>query len=321
MEEKSVRIAGLGNSRGKDRGKRMKIRKLVGVWCISVLLFGTAGCGNLPWQNSGKLQTDSSQVTSSVEEPSSQRPQSGTAEDAVSSNPPAPSEAPENSEAALTAPRTQQEALAQVRAAMTTKVSVMLPASVPTDTGRYLTAATNSQAAGYKVNFYETGEPSKIDSPAASKGTLIATVEGAEYKDAASAQDNIFGYEKVNTSTSDYGDILELGHNIKAVGSAGAGHQQLTWNEGRWCIRVDSPTDPAYKNKEYPDREQFAKSIVAYLDTHMLPAPQGIGVVSINIWEWNYGAAVEWQNHQTVYQVNSENPMTALKVAVAMELK
>ena len=299
----------------------MKIRKFVGVWCILGLLFGTAGCGHLPWQNSGKLQPGSSQVTSSVEELDSQPPQSSTAEDAVSSNPPASSETPENSEAAATAPRTQQEALAPTRTALTTKVSVMLPASVPTDTGRYLTAATNSQATGYKVSFYETGEPSEINSQAASKGTLIATVEGTAYKDPASAQDNISGYEKVDTSTSAYGDILELGHNIKAVEGAGAGHQQLTWNEGRWCIRVDSPTDPAYKNKEYPDREQLAKSVVAYLDAHMLPAPQKIGVISINIWAWNYGATVEWQNHQTVYQVSSKNPMAALKVAVAAELK
>ena len=193
----------------------------------------------------------------------------------------------------------------------------MLPTSMPVGNGRSLTATTVSQTTTYKVSFYETNQPAKINSPAASKGTLIATVEGTEYQDAASAKDGIPGYVQIDTSQ--YDEFLDLGHNIKAVEDAGAGHQQLKWNEGRWYIDVDSPTDPAFQNKEYPDREQLAKNVVAYLDGHMLPAPQKIGVIRIDIWNQNYGATVTWQENQTVYQVSSKDPMTALKVAVAMK--
>ncbi len=68
---------------------------------------------------------------------------------------------------------------------------------------------------------------------------------------------------------------------------AGPGHQRLIWNEGRWCFRMDSPTDPALRNKKYPGRDQLAKNIVIYLDKNMLPAPQKIGVVHIGIWDPN----------------------------------
>jgi hypothetical protein len=53
----------------------------------------------------------------------------------------------------------------------------------------------------------------------------------------------------------------------------------------------------------------------------MLPVPQKIGVVSINIWNRNNGTTVVWQDSQTVYQVSSGDPMTALKVAAAMKSK
>lgn len=282
-----------------------------------ILLLETAGCGSLSLQNNGSPQTDSSQVSSSAGEP----PQSSavpSSDDTVSSDASVQSRSSVSSaQTGDTSSRTQQEILKQINACLNTKVPLMLPTSVPAEKGRYLTAATTSQVQDYKVNLYETAQPAEINSEAASKGTLIATVGGTEYQNAASAKDGVSEYEKVDLSTTD--QILDLGHNIKAAEDAGLGHQQLIWNEGRWCLRMDSPTDPAYKNKEYPDREQLAKNVVAYLEDHMLPAPQEVGIISINIWNHSYGTTVRWQQKQTVYQVSSPDPMTALKVAVAMK--
>lgn len=283
-----------------------------------ILLLETAGCGSLSLQNNGSPQTDSSQAQSSSAGEPLQNSVVPSSDDTLSSDASVPSRASVSSaQPAAASSRTQQEIWKQINASLNTKVPLMLPTSVPTEKGRYLTATTASQAQDYKVNLYETAQPAEINSEAASKGTLIATVGGTEYQDEAGAKGGVSEYEKVDLSGTD--QILDLGHNIKAAEDAGLGHQQLMWNEGRWYLQVDSPTDPAYKNKEYPDREQLAKNVVAYLEDYMLPAPQEIGIISINIWDHSYGTTVRWQKKQTVYQVSSPDPMTALKVAVAMK--
>ena len=86
---------------------------------------------------------------------------------------------------------------------------------------------------------------------------------------------------------------------------------------------MDSPTDPAFKNNKYPDRDQFAKDVVAYLEEYMLPAPQDIGVIFIGDWDRNRfdnTTTVSFQKNQTVYQITCTYPMVALKVAVAMKV-
>ena len=290
------------------------MKKFISVMATLILLLEIGGCGNPSPQNDGKTeQADESSQSSAVL----------SLESAAGSDSPAQSRQPGYSSdpAGDTPSRTQQNVLNQIRSALETKgkVPLMLPTGVPIEKGRYLTATTTSLATNYKVNLYETGQPAEMNSPAASKGTLIAAVEGTEYKDASGARNSISSYEKVDTSN--YGELLDLGHSIKAVGDAGLGHEHLVWNEGRWCIRLDSPIDPAYQNKEYPDNGKLAKNIVAYLENHMLPAPQKIGVISVSNWNRSLGTTVQWQNDRTVYQISSEDPMTALEVAVAMKLK
>lgn len=216
---------------------------------------------------------------------------------------------------------TRQSVLTQIGTAMDTKVPLLLPTSVPTAKNRCLTATTASQPTDYKVNFYETAQAAKINSQAASRGTLIASLEGTEYQNAESAEESILaaGYETVDLSSADSDTVVDLGHQIKAVGDAGLGHQILTWNEGRWCLHVDSPTDSTFQDREYPDNRRLAREVVAYLRDNMLPAPRKIGVITINLWKQNGGTTVEWQNQQTVYQISSQNPMTALKIAVKMK--
>lgn len=297
----------------------MNYKKAV-ILCAAFLLLPSAGgCGSLPLQGSSGSQAPSSQAQSSESEQRSGTPDSGTASVSSESAASASSVQNENpASSAVPSSQTQQDVMKQIRTDLSTKVPLMLPDGVPVKKSRCLTATTASQKAHYEINFYETDQPAELNSKAASKGTLVATVTGTEYQNAASAKNSIIGYEKVDLLN---GESLDLGHSIRAEQDAGLGHQQLTWNEGRWCLRIDSPTDPAYQNKEYPDREKLAKSVVAYLDTHMLPAAQKIGVISMDLWNRNYGTTIEWQNNQTVYQVSSEAPMAALEVAVAMKSK
>lgn len=295
---------------------------------LLILLLTMSACGNPPLQNSSQAQIDSGQMQSSAAE----KPQSSSAapssENAVSNDATIQSKAPVSStgseKTGETSPQTQQETMKQIKAVLNTKVPLMLPTGLQLVNDHYLTATTVSQAQDYKVNLYEVKQPAAINSKAVSQGTLIATVEGTEYQDASAAKDNMLPYRKVDISgvPSDY--QMNLGHNIKAEENAGAGHQWLYWNEGRWFLRLDSPTDPAFKNKKYPDRNQLAKDIVAYLDNYMLPAPQQIGVIYIMDWVGNqkqidYSSTIQLQKDQMVYQITSTDPMVALKVAVAMK--
>jgi len=125
---------------------------------------------------------------------------------------------------------------------------------------------------------------------------------------------------QIDTSNSE-NPLVDLGHNIRAVEEAGLGHGYLIWNEGRWCINLDSPNDSTYKNKEYPDSKLLAKNMVEYLNDQMLPAPQKIDVISVNNWNNSNGASIQWQSGQTVYEIGSKDPMTALKLAAAMKFK
>lgn len=304
----------------------LKIRGVL-IICLSALLVIATGCGknkSVVPASSGAGSSEGSSSSSASLIPSSSPDSTAGSSESVNSSSAASDNQSGNSKPVETASvQTQQTALNQTRAALTTKVPLMLPTSVPVEKGRYLTATTTSQTTNYKVNLYETKQPTKINSQAASKGTLLATVEGNKYKDTASAKEKIdeIGYLQVDVSDGE--GLLDLGHSIKAMEEAGLGHQQLIWNEGRWCIWVDSPIDPAYKSKEYPDRVQLAKNVVAYLNNHMLPAPQKIGVIYISIWNHPTigGTTIRWQDNQTVYQIDSADPMTALKTAVAMKLK
>ncbi len=288
----------------------MKIRKVIGINILLILLIGLSGCGNKTSQNNDNKQPISNQTQNNSTVQIDNGVQNNTAMSNVSKG---------SHPSQSNPPKTQKDVINKLSSVLNTNVPKMLPTDVPVDNGDYLTATTVSEKWNYKVNFYQNIQPEDIDSATAAKGKLVATVEGTEYKNAASAKEAINGYSQVDTSK--YPDMdVDLGHNIKALADAGMGHGYLTWNEGRWCIRLDSPNDSAYKNEEYPDSKKLAEKIVEYLNNYMLPAPEKIGVISVNNWNNLNGTTIKWQYNQMVYTVWSQDPMTALKTAVAMNL-
>ena len=298
----------------------MKSAKLL-AFCLCMLIpLSVAACHSTSSGNSSSPSLDSSTNSLIIQESSSPAPTSASAGSKSVSNtsPEVSITSSENSDSKVkSTSSTQQDVLKQISAALDTKVPLMLPTNIPVGNSRYLTATTVSQASNYKVNFYETAKAAKINSSSASKGTLIATLEGIKYKDAARAKESISDYVQINAA--DYDEFADLGHNIKAAEQAGLGHQQLIWNEGRWYIYLDFPSDPTFQNKGCPDSKQLAKDIVAYLDKNMLPAPQKIGVIKISNWNTSEDMTVQWQDDQTVYQVSCRDSMTALKIAIAMK--
>lgn len=294
------------------------MKKLINTGVILLLLLGMTGCSNPPFlQSRGGAQSGGSQAQSSAANTEASFSAAPSSEDASSvpesQNPFVLSTVPaEDSQA-------RQEALQQTKATISTRVPLVLPADVPVVEGKYLAATTVSQTWHYEADFFAANQPAAVNSKEASQGTPLAVVKGTKYRNLASAKDSI-GYQQVNLSAAkDF--LVDLGHNIRAEEDAGCGHGYLNWNEGRWFLMMDYPNNPEYKNKTYPESEKLAQQIVAYLDSHMLPVPQKVGMVDIDNWNNNMGTIITWQDNQMVYQVTSRDPMIALQVAVAMKSK
>lgn len=137
-------------------------------------------------------------------------------------------------------------------------------------------------------------------------------IQKQDYDSPEQAAAQIKGYEKVEQTN------IDLGHGIKGLQEGAAGHEYLYWNEGRWLIKVDFPTDPQYKIDGYEGAEDMAKKVVDYLEKNYLPAPDDKGVITINGFKEHPETVVKWQKGKTVYTITSKEkePFDALDTAV-----
>ncbi|MGG3914263.1 hypothetical protein [Rossellomorea vietnamensis] len=137
-------------------------------------------------------------------------------------------------------------------------------------------------------------------------------IQKQEYDSPEEAASQIDGYEKIEQTN------VDLGHGIKGLQEGAAGHEYLSWNEGRWLIKVDFPTDPQYKIDGYDGAEDMAKKVVDYLEKNYLPAPEEKGVITINGFKEHPETVVKWQEGKTVYTITSKEkePFDALETAV-----
>lgn len=111
---------------------------------------------------------------------------------------------------------------------------------------------------------------------------------------------------------------LDLGHGIKGFTEGAAGHQYISWNEGKWLIEINFPTDPVYAINNYENAESLAKAIVTYLEDHFLPPPDQRGKIQINGFREHPETIIQWQKGNKVYVINQKtaNPLEALQIAV-----
>ncbi|WP_130859318.1 hypothetical protein [Gracilibacillus phocaeensis] len=111
---------------------------------------------------------------------------------------------------------------------------------------------------------------------------------------------------------------INLGHGIEGFAEGAAGHTYISWNEGKWLIEVDAPTDPSYMVANYEDDEALAKAVVDYLEDNYLPAPDQRGIIEINAFNEHPQTTIKWQKGSTVYMIDEKvpDPLTALEIAV-----
>jgi hypothetical protein len=140
-------------------------------------------------------------------------------------------------------------------------------------------------------------------------------IEKQEHDSAEDAAAAIDGYRKVEQTN------IDLGYGIKGFQEGAAGHEYISWNEGRWLIQLDFPTDPQYIIDGYEGGSEMAKKVVEYLESHYLPPPHDIGMITINGYKEHPETVVKWQEGKTVYSITSKNkePFDALEKAVEFE--
>lgn len=106
------------------------------------------------------------------------------------------------------------------------------------------------------------------------------------------------------------GPNLNLGNGISAEQDGALGSLYLKWTEGRWTILAHLASSGAVTQ---------AKQMVSYLHTHMLPAPQNKGVISVTQSPQTLytRTTVAWQVGTKVYEIQQTgDPVTALKTVV-----
>ncbi|WP_034762164.1 hypothetical protein [Rossellomorea vietnamensis] len=170
-------------------------------------------------------------------------------------------------------------------------------------------AGENTNAADGEINEGAGGSSDKTNSDTSSENEDIQKQQYESAEDAAAA---IKGYEKVDQTN------IDLGHGIKGLQEGAAGHEYLYWNEGRWLIKVNFPTDPEYRIDGYDGAEDMGKKVVDYLEKNYLPAPDEKGVITINGFKEHPETVVQWQKGKTVYTITSKEkePFDALDTAV-----
>lgn len=153
-------------------------------------------------------------------------------------------------------------------------------------------------------------QSSTTDSSSPNQETSLVKEESySSEKEAVNAIENYYEIEQTN---------VDLGHGIKGFAEGAAGHHYISWEEGKWLIEINFPTDPEYAIDNYENAESMAKSIVNYLEENFLPPPDQRGKIQINGFREHPETIIRWQQGNKVYEIDQKtaNPLEALQIAV-----
>lgn len=206
----------------------------------------------------------------------------------------------------------------KIMQSINTSIPKLAPTQIPLNKDMFLTAAIKSDSNSFNIIFMQTSKPIAINHHTLNNVSMknrISEFGAKKYKNPSQALASM----NIPPTDLNKGNV-DLGHGIKAISDAGAGHQYLSWNEGRWFINIDSPTDPQYANKNYPTAVELGKKIVSYLEDHMLPPPHDKGEIKISTWKNNNETKIQWQEQDIIYRLKTKRePIEALKMATSLE--
>lgn len=274
------------------------------------LLFASAGCNSS--QNQKNTNNDNGSAKTKENVTSTDDHSSSDSQKSDSQN----SDNDSNLEVKPNTSPSNQEILSKAGSALHTNVPVLVPSNVPTAKNTYLTATTKSSKDHYQITFLQSDNPVPVNDPSLKSHPddwVIATLSGTVYKNRTEADQQFQLYQKITQKN------LDLGNGIKAFSEGAAGHAYIGWNEGRWFISVDSPSDPTYSNTG-DQGKKIAMSVAAYLHDHMLPPPHQHGIIMIDNWKKHHGVTIRYQNDSAVYTITGhQDPLTPIKIAAALK--
>lgn len=149
------------------------------------------------------------------------------------------------------------------------------------------------------------------------KTTLPSGIEAQTYNTSTAAANAITNIQKANSYLpfAANNPPVNLGLGISAKQDGGLDHYGLQWHEGNWTVET-----LWFGGNQ--GGEQMAKNMVAYLHTHMLPAPHDHGVIIVNSTDPNSttikpSTIIAWQEGNQVYQLKQTgDPVRALTTVV-----
>ncbi|MBW1604953.1 hypothetical protein [Lactobacillus sp. Sy-1] len=178
----------------------------------------------------------------------------------------------------------------------------------------------NSHSVTVKKSSRESSKASSSSSSSESSSSMSSTESASSSSsDSSSSQVSSKTYASDSTAKAKVGyqtkastsglPTVDLGSGVTGVKDAGAGQVFVSFNMGRWSLSVRG-TEVNTSDTATP----AAKQMVAYLQSHTLPVPQGYGHVSADI--DSNETTVRWQEGKTVHTVSGSTPEAALQSAI-----
>lgn len=155
-------------------------------------------------------------------------------------------------------------------------ITLLLPDSSKTTT---VTQNTISRQVGETVyTLKQTSDPIRsLQTVINSSSNTMPTnnlIKKQTFTTSSKAINAITSIEQNFTQTYPAGTSVNLGSGISSSFSQGDGHYKFVWYEGRWTFIFIGWGDPSQGT-------QAAKKMVAYLNTHYLPAPDQKGLITV----------------------------------------
>lgn len=207
-------------------------------------------------------------------------------------------------------PAKEGEIIDEVKRQLTTDIPVKLPENIGTLMGHWITAATQSDSNSYAVEFYKTETPVPVNDPSLEdRSDAFAVFSGIRFENAEKAEAQINYQEYADNGLTE----VDLGYGIAGVREGAAGSQYISWNEGRWALSMRGTI------QQGDSLVDDAKTVVQFLEDHLLPAPQHVGAAQLDAaedGEWQQFLA--WQEDDAVYEVTTtESYEKALEFVIA----
>lgn len=209
----------------------------------------------------------------------------------------------ESSETTASNEETQADAMTQLQMNFPT---ISFPTNVPHTQGKVVNVASSGDENQLSVLYYDMSRSMILNKQELNYETPIAGFQQSIYPSETEAK--IAVELRVDMS----GQPVDLGYNITGYQQGAAGSSYVAWKEGNWNLLVRA------NNLEQQDPVAMAKQVVEYLEVAMLPAPQHIGQITIDMGGSGYETnLVTWQVNNVVYTINHQDAMAALQTAVS----